>query len=118
MREKPCKKTRQIFLLSLLLFGISCNKQIDIKSDCLTEVLKQRGMVKYEKQEQSCRWFLELSIYKGQQYFRLGNHCADLKNNYPFDCAGNKLCEDYNSPDCVEFNKKAEYKGIVGIQIL
>jgi hypothetical protein len=109
-------KTRMAMILGLLI-AFACHKEIDAGKDCLEKVLKQKGMIKYENQEQSCRSFLELYIFKGQQYFRIGNHCADLKDNYPFDCDGKKLCEDYNSLDCVKFREDAEYKGIVGIRI-
>lgn len=101
----------------ILLVAFACDKEKNIEKDCLKKILKQKGMIKYQGQELGCSSFLELYVFNEKKYFLKQNHCADLISNGPFDCDGNKLCEDYNSMDCINFREKAEFKGIVGIQI-
>lgn len=107
---------KYIPLILVFALTLACSKEADIKSDCLNDVLQQKGMVKYQGEELGCNMFLELYHFKAKQYFIINNHCADM-SAFPYDCKGNNLCKDYYNPDCLRFSREAEYKGIVGIKI-
>ena len=69
-------------------------------------------MIPYKGQELSCEDHLILYEFEGEQYFQIGNHCADMMFR-PFDCNGTYICSEPESEACKNFDQ-AEYKGIVG----
>ena len=102
---------RKLAVLYILLVAFACD---DNDSDgCTKKILKENGMIAYTGQELGCSNHLTLYEFKGDQYFLLNNHCADMMS-LPFDCQGTSICLEPESEACKNF-AQAEFKGIVGI---
>jgi len=108
---------KKVIVFSFFFFFLAnaCKKEDEIKINCIDQFLEQNEMVKFQGQEIGCKFFLALYEFKKKQYFRLGNHCADLIS-FPTDCDGNKLCENGEEEECRNFNENAKYIGIIGIK--
>lgn len=104
---------QSIVLFCIFLFGLSACSEEDIKINCVDEVLEAQGMVNYQGQDIGCKFFLSLYEYENEQYFLLGNTCADM-TVYPFGCNGDQLCD--SAEECTNFYENARYIGIVGIE--
>ncbi|WP_152425077.1 hypothetical protein [Nafulsella turpanensis] len=102
-----------LYLILIFLLGLSACTEEDITTNCVDEVLEAQGMVPYQGQDIGCKFFLSLYEYESQQYFLLGNACADMVV-YPTACSGNQLCN--STAECTEFYENARYIGIVGIE--
>lgn len=95
------------------LFCLSGCGREDVKINCVDEVLESQAMIPYQGQDIECRFFLSLYEYEEEQYFLLGNNCADMVV-YPFGCEGNELCS--STDECTDFYESARYIGIVGVE--
>jgi hypothetical protein len=95
---------------------ICCKDDCGIERNCIEKVLIENEMTAYTGEEIACNFHLSLYDLRGQQYFLLKSHCADMVS-YPFDCDGNKLCESGESHTCTDFYENANYIGIVGIRL-
>ena len=109
-------KINMLSILSFALFLFSCSKKDEVKVDCIDVQLDKLDMVANIDQEIGCNFYLELFHYKNEQYFLLGNFCADLES-YPFDCDGNQFCGGESRRSCERFYNKAVSKGIVGVRL-
>ena len=97
-----------------LLLIVGCSEDDGVERDCIESMLGANNMVAYNGQEVGCNSFLELYHYRNEQFFLLGNHCADMVS-FPVDCDGNALCEDLGDAECRDFFSNAERIRIVGI---
>lgn len=102
-----------LYLISVLLFALSACGKEDVKINCVEDVLEAQGMVPYQGQDIGCQFFLSLYEYEEEQYFLLGNSCAEIVV-YPTDCNGDQLCN--STEECTDFYENARYIGIVGIE--
>ena len=107
-------KVLNLVVVTLLFFLLGCSKEEIQPSDCIASVLKENDMVEYTGQEIGCKFFFQLFDYENEQFFLLGNHCADMVS-YPIDCEGNHLYEDLDSQAAIDFYANAEHIGIIGI---
>jgi len=102
----------KIFLFSCLLvvFISACkHKENPIKKDCIANMLTQKNMIPYGGGEiNGCKFFVVLYEWKGEQYFSLGNPCADMIPN-AVDCDGIEV----TNPN---FWNQATNLGIIGIE--
>jgi hypothetical protein len=102
-----------LFTSSIIFFG--CNKENEVATNCITEILEQTDMVAFEGQDINCKLFLQLFELENKQYFLYQNNCADMIS-IPFDCDGNLLCGNYQDEVCLTFYENATLIEIVGVQ--
>lgn len=105
-------RSASLFLVAIFLF--SCDD--DSKSDtCESGMLKHFDMVPYTGQQiPECTSYLQKYVYQENDYFQVGNPCADIVFN-PVNCLGITVCEE-PSLECMEhFQATAQYEGIVGV---
>lgn len=98
----------------VILFLTGCSEDDTIKAICTEQMLSEHKMIEYNGQEVGCKSFLELYHFRNEQFYLLGNHCADMIS-YPTDCDGNILCENEMDATCKDFYENAERIGIIGI---
>ncbi len=113
-------KLNALWLLVILVF-LGCSKEHEVvgqvaDSECIDAMLSRHGLVPYDGQPLDCRWFLGMYRYRSRVYFSLGNHCADIIENY-MDCQGMAICtQETSRRECRDFRVKRVYVGIVGMQ--
>jgi hypothetical protein len=102
-----------VFLVGLFSFGCD-DEQSTKRQNCIESVLEEHHMIPYTGEDLGCKFFITLFEFNGEQYFQLGNHCADMVT-YPFDCKGNQICAEGATALCSEFYRSATYMDIVGM---
>ena len=108
-------KSSNFTILMFIFLLIGCSKEEAIISDCIDTTLSEYNMIEFDGQDFGCKFFLELFHYDNKQFFVLGNHCADMIS-FPFDCAGNTICEDGEDAKCRDFYANAERIEIIGME--
>ena len=101
-----------ILLLVLGLFFQSCEKD-QLTGLCIDQYLQQGNWTPYNGQNIGCKMHLMAYEYKQQNYFMVGNHCADMLANFT-DCNGEELDWEKDKRLIDNIYEKGTYLGIIG----
>ncbi len=107
---------KHFFLYSLIFVSLACSKSYDSNNDCINDMIKTYGMIRYNGQD---NWCSSLTLYEFQnkQYFVYDNCLADMYF-IPIDCNLNQFCITnglYDPKKCELFSAESKNLGIVGI---
>jgi hypothetical protein len=110
------KAISQLLVAFIVACIFSCADECNVQPTCADRILAEYGMVPYNGQKIACNLFMTLYERRGQQYFQLMSHCADMISR-PFDCQGIELCQNVNEQQCRDFHENAIELGVVGMRV-
>lgn len=96
-----------IAAIALCVICHACSKDSYSYSDCVKDFIKQKNLA--PRPRTGCDFFYAWYVYRGEDYFSLNCHCADMIITFQ-DCQGVTL----EGERLRRFERDAKYKGIIG----